>query len=70
MKTKNERINFFSETNNSWEVGTELVCLARFDLGLPFRYPMKTVKKVVNRQLKGLSNAFESFLAIFGVRRV
>ncbi|TNE99299.1 MAG: hypothetical protein EP326_08405 [Deltaproteobacteria bacterium] len=69
MKIKNERIKFFSETNNSWEVGTELVCLARFDLGLPFRYPMKTVKKVVNRQLKGLSNAFESFLAIFGVRR-
>ncbi len=69
MKKKNDRIKFFSETNNSWEVGTELVCLARFDLGLPFRYPMKTVKKIAQRQMKGLSNALESFLAIFGVRR-
>lgn len=69
MKIQNERIKFFSETNNSWEVGTELVCLARFDLGLPFRYPMKTVKKIVNRQINGLNKAIESFLSIFGVRR-
>lgn len=69
MKKKNNRIEFFSKTNSSWQVGSELVCLARFDLGLPFRYPMKTIKKIVNRQIKGINSAIESLLAIFGVRR-
>jgi hypothetical protein len=69
MKYKNERIKFFSETNDSWKIGTELVCLARFDLGLPFRYPIKLIKKVTNKHIRSLIKSFESLLTIFGVRR-
>ena len=62
MKYKSERIKFFSETNDSWEIGTELVCLARFDLGLPLRYPMKLIKKLTNKHIRALSSLSKVFL--------
>ena len=57
---KNSRIAFFTNQNPGWEKGSELVCLAEFDLGLPFRYPTKFVFNLLKRRTKKLRAQFIS----------
>ena len=69
MKMNNERIGFFAKSNSSWETGSELVCLAEFDLGLPFRFPMKTVKKSTLRVNSKLQKSIKNLMISMGVRQ-
>lgn len=69
MKQKNARINFFEKQNPTWANGSELVCLAEFDLGLPIRFPMKTVRKSFNRLQAQIQKSIRSIMVAMGVRQ-
>jgi len=69
MKRSNKRISFFDQSNPTWENGSELVCLAEFDLGLPFRFPMKTVRKSTNRMNSKFQKSLKDLMISMGVRQ-
>lgn len=50
MLMKSPRIKFFAENNKTWQQGSELVCLSRFDLSVPFFYVLKALRKFTNAQ--------------------
>jgi hypothetical protein len=69
MKRKSSRINFFEDQNPTWESGSELVCLAEFDLSLPIRFPLKTVRKSADRMNHKMNKSIKELLISMGVRQ-
>jgi hypothetical protein len=49
----NAKIAFFQTTNPDWQKGSELACLARMTLWMPFRYALKVL--LVDKLLKPVS---------------
>ncbi len=47
MKSRSPQIKFFSEVNQNWQRGSELVCLAEFTLMTPLNYLTKIFKKMI-----------------------
>jgi hypothetical protein len=55
MKT-NPKIAFFQTANPDWQKGSELACLARMTLWMPFRYALKVL--LIDKLLKPVSRMF------------
>jgi hypothetical protein len=69
MKKKNRRIDFFLSQNPTWENGSELVCLAEFDLTLPIRFPLKTIKKSIDRMNNKMNKSIKDLLVSMDIRQ-
>ncbi len=47
MKKNSPQIKYFSEINKNWQKGSELVCLANFNLTMPLGFCLKLIKKKI-----------------------
>ncbi len=56
LVSTNPKIAFFQAANPDWQRGTELACLARMTLRMPFTYALKVL--LVDRLIKPVSRMF------------
>jgi len=69
MLLENPRIKHFSEKNPTWQEGSELVCLARWELHVLYQFALKRIKKSFMKSPIRIKSLVDQILNSFGVRR-